>query len=143
MIEYYTFLRFIMIHITHIRKFCYKLCPTRNTSVFGAARMYGASSVWQIKSVRDIKLGKMLRNFFQKIKNKIFASFFGSQVVLELARFARGRIGYSSFNWFVLNGIPELPATLFFGIAQRMKIGNLFFLSIQPIPDLSCKFDHF
>ena len=28
-------------------------------------------------------------------------------------------------------------------ITRKIKIGNLIFLSIQPIPDLSCKFDNF
>ena len=50
-------------------------------------------------------------HFFSK--NKKFASFFCSYVVSELARFARGRIEDSSFNRFALNGILELPATLF------------------------------
>ena len=80
---------------------------------------------------------------FEKSYEKKIASFFWSYVVLELARFARGRIQDSSFNRFALNGIPELPATLFFGMTRKIKIGNLVFLSIQPIPDLSCKFDHF
>ena len=45
-------------------------------------------------------------------------NFFCSYVVSKLARFACGRIEDSSFNRFALNGIPELPATLFFGIEK-------------------------
>ena len=63
-----------------------------------------------------------------------------SYVVSELARFARGRIEDSSFNRFALNDIPELPATVFFGITRKIKIrkiGNLVFLSIQSIADFS------
>ena len=63
-----------------------------------------------------------------------------------VARFARCRIEDPSFNRLTLNGIPELPATLFFGITRKIKIGkigNLVFLSIQPIPDLSCKIQNF
>ena len=58
--------------------------------------------------------------FYKKIskKKKKFALFFCSYVVSELARFARSRIEDSSFNRFALNGIPELPATLFFGIEK-------------------------
>ena len=44
-----------------------------------------------------------------------------SYVVSDLARFARGRIEDSSFNRFALNGIPEFPTTLFFGIIRKNK----------------------
>ena len=53
--------------------------------------------------------------------------FFCSYVVLELARFAFGRIEDCSFNRFALNGIPELPATLFFSITRKIKIGKIWF----------------
>ena len=52
-------------------------------------------------------------SYFEKFKtfffskNKIFASFFCSYVVSELARFARGRIEDSSFNRFVLDSIQR------------------------------------
>ena len=62
--------------------------------------------------------------FFQFREEKKFASFFCSYVVSELARFARGRIEDSSFNRFTLNGIPELPATLFFGIEKFKEKKN-------------------
>ena len=55
---------------------------------------------------------------FFNLKKKKIASFFCSYVVSELARFARGRIEDSSFNRLALNGIPELPATLFFSIEK-------------------------
>ena len=62
------------------------------------------------------KLKKKIKKI--KNKNKKIASFFCSHVVSELARFARGRIEDSIFNRFALNGIPELPAILFFGIEK-------------------------
>ena len=97
-----------------------------------------------IEPISDLpcKFQKKRKKNWNFEKKKI-ASFFCSYVVSKLARFARGRIGDSSFNRFALNAIPELPATLFFGITPKIKIGNLVFLSIQPIPDISYKFDHF
>ena len=53
----------------------------------------------------------------------------------------------SSRNRFALNGIQRIACfTVFFCITRKIKIGkiwNLVFLSIQPIPDLPCRFDHF
>ena len=55
----------------------------------------------------------------------------------------------SSRNRFALNGIQELPASGFFCFStitrknKNRKNLNLIILSIQPIADLSCKFDHF
>ena len=51
-------------------------------------------------------------------KKKKIVSLFCSYVDSELARFARGRIEDTSLNRFALNGIPELPATLFFGMEK-------------------------
>ena len=69
-------------------------------------------------------LGYYFEKFQEKInlKNQKFASFLYSYVVSELARFARGRIEDSSFNEFALNGIPELPATLFFSIGGIFQV---------------------
>ena len=102
---YYVF----KIHKRKIGKKFYnkQLWRIRITSVYGSV-WHICWCVWHIKSVRDIKFWKILRNFFfQKIKNKIFASFFCSYVVSKLARFARGRIGDSSFNRFALNAIQR------------------------------------
>ena len=58
---------------------------------------------------------EILKNF----KKKKIAAFFCSYIVsaCSAARFACGSIEDPSFNRFALNSIPELPATLFFGIA--------------------------
>ena len=53
-----------------------------------------------------------------------------------VACFARGRIEDSSFNRFALNGIPELPATLFFGITRKiplLKKKNLILICRSPL----------
>ena len=60
-----------------------------------------------------------MKNLKKKMMKK--KSFLYRYVVSEPARFARGRIENSSFNRFALNGIPELPATLFFGIENVKK----------------------
>ena len=69
------------------------------------------------------------------------------RICLRLVLFLGNFYCTTSFNRFALNGIPELPATLcYFFITRKVKIGNIWnlvFLSVQPIPDLSCKLDHF
>ena len=60
-------------------------------------------------------------------------SFFCSYVVSVCSSFARVRIEDSSRNRFALNGIQT----------RKIRIGNLVFLSIKQIANLSCKFDHF
>ena len=52
---------------------------------------------------------------------------------------------YLSFIFRVIATIHR-KLTIFgtkIAITRKIKIGNLIFLSIQPIPDLSCKFDYF
>ena len=53
----------------------------------------------------------------------------------------------SSWNRVALNGIQRIACFMVFlhnlKIRNLKKIWNLVFLSIQPIPDLSCKFDIF
>ena len=60
-----------------------------------------------------------------------------------VARFARGMITPLVSTGSCSTAFHKLPARLFLGITRKIKIGNLVFLFIQLIPDLSCKFDHF
>ena len=60
--------------------------------------------------------------------------------------FARGSTEDSSRYRFVFNGIQRIACFIVFFHNSKIKFGkiwNLVFLSIQPIPDLSYKFDHF
>ena len=87
-------------------------------------------------------LGTFRRRDYQAPELLFFWIHFSVAMLFRfVARFARGMIEDPSFNRFTLKGIPEIACHIVFRHNSKNKNRKiLVFLSIQPIPDLSCKF---
>ena len=78
--------------------------------------------IWRLPSVLIRFLWKMC-NVLKRIKKSIF------------------RFSFFKLSWKFIDNWGDLSKKI--TIPRKINIWNLIFLSIQPIPDLSCKFDHF